>query len=263
MSEKRPAESSTEEPASKKQAITTEMYEEMKAKIAELEKRDIDAQKMTQKQIESFQERTAIAEEKLEMYKEVTQQTFNTHLNYLNSDSKNTLATTRHIFTFIMEGHFIPGEPSSEGIWLHNKQEIFCKSFMKNNKCSICKNNQAIFGYKNDKVTFPFKLGAELDKGILMPKPAGNYKVSFRGNLNTLCKDCILNFKLENTTYVKPTDTASAPASAPTSAPASAPASAPTSAPASPTLSEVFSFFGPRGRGAARGRGASRGRAIV
>ena len=30
MAEKRPAETSTEEPVSKKQAITTEMYEEMK-----------------------------------------------------------------------------------------------------------------------------------------------------------------------------------------------------------------------------------------
>ena len=219
MSEKRPAESSTEEPASKKQAITSEMYEEMKAKyketlsvILELRKRNIDAQEMTQKQIESFQERTAISEEKLEMYKDVTQQTFNTHLNYLNSDSKNTLATTRHIFTFIMERHFIPGKPSSEGIWLHNKQEIFCKSFMKNNKCSICKNSEAEYAYKNDKITFPFKLRAERDKGILMPKPDGNHKSSFCGNLNTLCKDCILNFKLENTTYVKPTDTGSAKA---------------------------------------------------
>ena len=66
MSEKRPAETSTEEPVSKKQAITTEMYEELKAKIAQLEKRNIEAQEMTQKQIEKFQERTAVAEEKLE-----------------------------------------------------------------------------------------------------------------------------------------------------------------------------------------------------
>ena len=42
MPEKRPTETSTEEPASKKQAITTEMYEELKAKIAELEKRNIE-----------------------------------------------------------------------------------------------------------------------------------------------------------------------------------------------------------------------------
>ena len=51
MAEKRPAETSTKEPVSKKQAITTQMYEELKAKIAQLEKRNIDAQEMTQKQI--------------------------------------------------------------------------------------------------------------------------------------------------------------------------------------------------------------------
>ena len=50
MVEKRPAETSTEEPASKKQALTPGMYEELKAKIAELEKRNIEAQEMTQKQ---------------------------------------------------------------------------------------------------------------------------------------------------------------------------------------------------------------------
>lgn len=71
MTEKRPAETSTEEPTSKKQAITTEMYEEMKAKIAELEKRNIEAQEMTQKQIEKFQERTAVSEEKFEKTKKL------------------------------------------------------------------------------------------------------------------------------------------------------------------------------------------------
>ena len=38
MSEKRPAESSTEEPVSKKQAITPEMYEKLEAENAELKK---------------------------------------------------------------------------------------------------------------------------------------------------------------------------------------------------------------------------------
>ena len=71
MAEKRPAETSTEEPASKKQAFTPEMYEELKAKIAELEKRNIDAQEMTQKQIEKFQERTAVSEEKFEKAKKL------------------------------------------------------------------------------------------------------------------------------------------------------------------------------------------------
>ena len=69
MADKRPAETSTEEPVSKKQAITTQMYEELKAKIAKLEKRNIEAQEMTQKQIEKFQERTAVAEEKFEKIK--------------------------------------------------------------------------------------------------------------------------------------------------------------------------------------------------
>lgn len=72
MTEKRPAETSTEEPVSKKQAITTQMYEELKAKIAQLEKRNIEAQEMTQKQIEKFQERTAVAEEKLEKIRQLS-----------------------------------------------------------------------------------------------------------------------------------------------------------------------------------------------
>jgi hypothetical protein len=71
MAEKRPAETSTEEPVSKKQVITTEMYEELKGKIVELEKRNIEAQEMTQKQIEKFQERTAVSKEKLEKIKKL------------------------------------------------------------------------------------------------------------------------------------------------------------------------------------------------
>ena len=71
MAEKRPAETSTEESASKKQALTPEMYEELKAKIAELEKRNIDAQKMTQEMIEKLQDRTAVSEEKFEKVKKL------------------------------------------------------------------------------------------------------------------------------------------------------------------------------------------------
>ena len=136
MAEKRPPETSTEEPASKKKKITTEMYEKLKAKIAELEtekeilkKRNIDGQKLAQTQVEKFQERTAVSEELSEMYKDVTiscnsRGPKESHLTYLNSDSKNTLATTVHTFTFEMERYFIPGKPSREGMWLHNKQKI-------------------------------------------------------------------------------------------------------------------------------------------
>ena len=70
MSGKRPAETSTEEPASKKQ-ITPEMYEKLEAKIAELKKRDMEAQKMTKDMIEKFQERTAVSEEKFEKVKKL------------------------------------------------------------------------------------------------------------------------------------------------------------------------------------------------
>ena len=184
------------------------MYEELKAKIAELEKRNTDAQELTQKQIEKFQERTADSEELSEMYKDVTiscnsRGPKESHLNYLNSDDKNTLATTHHIFTFKMQRHFIPGKPSSEGMWLHNKQKISVESTMKNGKCSICKNNQAKYAYKNDKVIFPFKITAEIAEGVLVPIQRGDYEAKF-GDLNTLCQNCILNFKLENTTYVEP-----------------------------------------------------------
>tara|TARA_B100001123_G_C15238541_1_gene998153 strand:- start:873 stop:1247 length:375 start_codon:yes stop_codon:yes gene_type:complete len=77
MTEKRPAETSTEEPDSKKQSVTPQMYEE---RIAELEKRNTDAQEMTQKLIEEFQERTAVSEEKFEKIK--------TLLSKLNKDRK-------------------------------------------------------------------------------------------------------------------------------------------------------------------------------
>ena len=87
MVEKRPAETSTEEPDSKKQVITPQMYEEQKAenaklqkRIAELEKSNTDAQEMTQKLIEKFQERTAVSEEKFEKVK--------TLLSKLNKDRK-------------------------------------------------------------------------------------------------------------------------------------------------------------------------------
>ena len=72
MSEKRPAESSTEEPPIKKhKQITPEMYEKLEAKIAELEKRDTEAQKMTQEMIEKLQDRTAVSEEKFEKVKKL------------------------------------------------------------------------------------------------------------------------------------------------------------------------------------------------
>lgn len=60
-----PEDISTNEPSPKKQTITPEMYKKREVKIAELEKRNIEAQEMTQKQIEKFQDRTAKAEEKL------------------------------------------------------------------------------------------------------------------------------------------------------------------------------------------------------
>ena len=47
------------------------MYEELKAKIAELEKRDTEAQKMTQEMIEKLQDRTAVSEEKFEKVKKL------------------------------------------------------------------------------------------------------------------------------------------------------------------------------------------------
>lgn len=65
-----PEDISTNEPSPKKQAITPEMYKKLEVKIAELEKRNVEAQEMTQKQIEKFQDRTAKAEEKLSQIKE-------------------------------------------------------------------------------------------------------------------------------------------------------------------------------------------------
>ena len=243
---------------------------------------------MTQKQIESFQERTAVSEEISEMYKDVTVpcnskcRSTESHLNYLNSDSKNTLATTHHIFTFEMERHFTPGKPSSEGVWLHNKQNISCKSNMKNGKCSICKNNQAKYAYKNDIVILPFKIRAETKEGVLVPGGTyDDYECKFL-EINTLCKDCILNFKLENTTYIQPVTTAAAPASGPSPAALAAAALA-AAAPAIVQAGDVATVAAPaigflqavararsiaRGRGvtrrvAGRGRGTARGRVVA
>ena len=71
MSKKRPAETSTEEPATKKQ-ITQDMIEKLEAENAELKKRDTEAQKMTQDMIEKLQDRTAVVEEKFEKLKKLT-----------------------------------------------------------------------------------------------------------------------------------------------------------------------------------------------
>lgn len=84
-----PEDISTNEPVPKKQAITPEMYKKLEVKIAELEKRNVEAQEITQKQIEKFQDRTAKAEEKLSKIKEYHKKIINleeqklTHENYL------------------------------------------------------------------------------------------------------------------------------------------------------------------------------------
>tara|TARA_B100001248_G_C27372828_1_gene452600 strand:+ start:1036 stop:1737 length:702 start_codon:yes stop_codon:yes gene_type:complete len=225
MAEKRPSESSSEEPASKKQAISNEMYKELKAKIAELEKRnselekrnselekrDSEAQELTQIQIEKFQERTAEAEEKIEMYKNTTvlpncflnSNISKDYLNYLNSDSKNRLSIIHHRFLFQISRYFIPGKPINEGLWLYNKQKIKSQYMIENGKCSICKTNKAEYGYKDDNIKFPFKIGAvKIDK-VLVPSVGLEEEIRFESICNTLCKECILKSNLENTTYVE------------------------------------------------------------
>ena len=213
MSEKRPAETSTEEPVPKKQAITTEMYEELKEKIAELEKRNSElekrhseAQELTQSQIEKFQERTANAEEKMIMYKNTTflsnyflnSNISKDYVNYLNSDSKNRLSIIHHRFTFQISRYFIPGKPINDGLWLHNNQKIRSQYMIENGKCSICKNNKALYGYKDDNIKFPFKIGAvKIDK-VLVPSGGLEEEIKFEGICNTLCKDCIIKLKLES-----------------------------------------------------------------
>ena len=74
---KRSANNSSEEPAFKKQ-VTNEAFEEMKIKNIELKKQidklrqyQIEGQKMCQEQIEKFQERTAVAEDKLHEIKKI------------------------------------------------------------------------------------------------------------------------------------------------------------------------------------------------
>ena len=116
MSEKRPAESSTEEPVSKKQAITTEMYEKLEAENAELKKRNIDAQEMTQKQIESFQERTAVSEEKFEKVKKLISR-LNKHRKVLE-----TWASFQKLLSTVLEKKF-PASSASAASTLKNEFE--------------------------------------------------------------------------------------------------------------------------------------------
>ena len=96
MAEKRPAETSTEEPASKKQAHPPGMYEEMKAKIAELEtekemlkKSNEDGQKLSKDMNERMMFRISTAEaakeksdSKLRMIKHLSKNSY-THKNGL------------------------------------------------------------------------------------------------------------------------------------------------------------------------------------
>ena len=222
MFEKRPAESSTEEPATKKQ-ITPEMYEKLEAENAELkkrdtesQKRDTEAQKMTKNMIEKFQDRTGNAEEKTEMYKDLTCPSNSSvhtpaHLKHLNSDDKNTLAIVHHTVTFEIERYFIPGKPSNTGIDVHNKNKITAISIMKNNKCSICNINRAKYAHNQDIYIFSYEIMAKHEYNTYVPtkfspsvrateKPIG---LRWTTPVKTLCKDCILNFNLENTTYVE------------------------------------------------------------
>ena len=115
MSEKRPAESSTEEPASKKQ-ITPEMYEKLEAENAELKKRNIDAQEMTQKQIESFQERTAVSEEKFEKVKKLISK-LNEHRKVLEM-----WACFQKLLSSVLEKKF-PASRAAAGSYLKNQFE--------------------------------------------------------------------------------------------------------------------------------------------
>ena len=198
MSGKRPAEISTEEPASKKQ-ITQDIIKKLEAKIAELEKRNTDSQEMTQDMLEKLQDRTGNAEEKSEIYKDVTHPCNSSvhtpaHLKHLNSDDKNTLATVHHTVTFEMERYFIPGKPSNTGIDVHNKNKITVISIMKNNKCSICNINQAKYAYKNDSFCFPYEMKRTGSSSNFQPH------FQWPPPVKTLCEKCILNFKLENTT---------------------------------------------------------------
>ena len=215
MSDKRPSDSSLEEPVSKKPAITSEEYERMsnllneqKLKIAELEHRNTDAQDMTQKQIKKFQERTAFSEERSEMYKNLSLDCnkFGQRLElikYLNADKNNMLATTTVKYVFTFEEVFIPGKPINKGVYLFNKSRIsaFRSTF---HKCSICTTEIARYGYKTDTPSFPFMLKASDTENTLVPSN-DEYKCDFHNRtINTLCKGCIQSFKLENTTYVEP-----------------------------------------------------------
>ena len=235
MAEKRPIENSSEVPAYKKQAISNEMYEELKARNAELEKRnseihelknkiaelekfnhkaqerDSEAQELTQAQIEKFQERTAEAEEKMEMYKNITNRSncfINSNnnkkfLDYLNSDNKNRLCVIHHRFLFHVSRYFIPGKHVNEGFMLYNKQKIWSQNMIENKKCYICKTNKAEYGYKDDNINFPFKIKAIKIDNVYVPSVGLEEEINFESKCNILCKECILKSKLENTTYVE------------------------------------------------------------
>ena len=95
---KRSANNSSEEPAFKKQ-VTNEAFEEMKTKINELKNQNeklkqdqIEGQKMCQEQIEKFQERTAVAEDKLHEVKKIVSEIkkYNEKMENLKKEDKWT-----------------------------------------------------------------------------------------------------------------------------------------------------------------------------
>ena len=199
MAQKRPAETSTEEPDSKKQAVTPEMYEEQKAKnaklekrIAELEKRNTDAQEMTQNMVDNLTDRTAKAEEDLAHCQDRQKQIIylsNPHnndesktlcrekLNWLLRDEKNKLETYIETHTFTTLTLYQPGKSVSSGVMIselsgqhhtHHTNLDFpnkCSNTKGqlaervNDKCSICKKNPKQYSHFEDRNSlFPYKM---------------------------------------------------------------------------------------------------------
>ena len=205
------------------------MYEKLEAENAELkkrdtesQKRDMEAQKMTQDMLEKLQDRAGNAEEKSEMYENLTYpcnkgSSTNLFLALLNTKHENDLVTTTLKYTIELKKVFRRGKPISEGIYFFNTRNTTCESNMQ--KCSICENNQAKYAYKKDRNCFPFKIekiSTDKERHVIGNDPDST--IFFLSWIKTLCKDCIQNLKLKDTIYVESPPTVDLSSSTSTSA---------------------------------------------
>ena len=195
----------------KRPLTESEEIENLKKKLKQVEDENkklkidkYDGTDKTIKQIEKFQNRTAEAEERTQLYKYLTNpinKSSNTDkfLKYLNDGmTHGNIKIMEDEYTIKFKRLVIPGIPKKYCIILYENIEFL--SSPNNNICTICEKKNVKYGYKNDLRFYPFKFHGEIKGNIVIPKDGRKCEPTF-GIANSLCVDCIKKYELKNTTY--------------------------------------------------------------